>query len=176
MGLSDALFAKAMMGGVPGGSGGGGSSGGGEKWELINTTTVGADAPTSVTFSADANGNSFALKKFYLIAGTASGGSYFCTEINGLLWTEQFKTSSLSTNSVNKANPLRILWEIVGSGFYKMDSNIYTSGTEFRADGEKLAYGNAQSHIDSVTSVKFHWGTNTAFAEGDVFTLYGVRV
>ena len=158
---------------IPSGEGGtgGGSS---DTWELINTITVGDDAPVSVTFSADSNGNAFALKKFYLMTTTAPKSSYLAARINNKLGTEQFKTGTLAAASVTAFDPIRIIFQIVDNGFYKFE-NTNTNTITYRRDGEICPNGGKQSHIDSVSSISFVWGTSVEYAEGDVFTLYGVR-
>ena len=158
---------------IPAGGGGTGS-GSSDTWELINTITVGDDAPTSVTFSADSNGNAFALKKFYLITTTASRNTYLTVRINNKHWMEQFSAGTLSNANVSANIPIRIIFQIVDNGFYKLEcannNNIF-----FIRDGERCPNGGVQSHFDSVSSVSFAWGAASPYAEGDVFTLYGVR-
>ena len=158
---------------IPSGEGGtgGGSS---DTWELINTITVGDDAPVSVTFSADSNGNAFALKKFYLMTTTAPKNSYLAVRINNKLGTEQFKTDTLAAATVTAFDPIRIIFQIVDNGFYKFE-NTNTNTITYRRDGEICQNGGKQSHFDSVSSISFVWGTSVEYAEGDVFTLYGVR-
>lgn len=150
---------------------GGGSS---DTWELINTITVGDDAPVSVTFSAASNGNAFALKKFYLITTTAPKNTYLTVRINNKYWQEQFSTGHLSTSNVTANNPIRIILQIVDNGFYKFECTN-TNSIVYRRDGERCSSGGVQSHFDSVSSVSFEWGAKGPYAEGDVFTLYGVR-
>lgn len=150
---------------------GGGSS---DTWELINTITVGDDAPVSVTFSADSNGNAFALKKFYLIATAAPKNTYLTVRINNKQWQEQFATGNLSPSNVTANYPIRIILQIVDNGFYKFECTN-TNSILYRRDGERCSNGGVQSHFDSVSSVSFVWGAKSPYAEGDVFTLYGVR-
>ena len=158
---------------IPAGGGGTGS-GSSDTWELINTITVGDDAPTSVTFSADSNGNDFALKKFYLITTTAPRNTYFTARINNKHWTEQFSAGNLSAANVAANKPIRIIFQIVDNGFYKLEC-ANNNTIFFIRDGERNLNGGVQSHLDSVSSVSFVWGAASAYAEGDVFTLYGVR-
>lgn len=154
---------------IPAGGGGGGSS---DKWELINTITVSDDAPTNVTFTQDSAGNPFALKKLYLkISGISGGQTYPVIRLNGLPWTQQFGGAVISS-AVNMT--MSVLFELLGNGIYMWEwANTYSR--EIRRTGERAPQGGTQSLIETINSVMWLWGTNSAITNGSVFTLYGVR-
>lgn len=154
---------------IPAGGGGGGSS---DKWELINTITVSDDATTNVTFTQDSAGNPFALKKLYLkISGISGGQTYPVIRLNGLHWTQQFGGAMISP-AVNMS--MSVLFELLGNGIYMWEwANTY--GRDIRRTGERAPQGGTQSLIETINSVMWLWGTNSAITNGSVFTLYGVR-
>ena len=156
-------------------------SGGGsgfDKWERINTFTIPADTAedvTSITFSEDAEGKPFALKKFYAVfAGITGAFTYFCIRINNLPFTQQFGTDTISSNNTGKQNPLILYFEIAGSGFYHWSCpNVKSFG--YRADGDGTPNGGTQSNISQVNKIVFAWGTNGAITPGTTVKLWGVR-
>ena len=156
-------------------------SGGGsgfDKWECINTFTIPADTAedvTSITFSEDAEGKPFALKKFYAVfAGIIGPGTYFCIRINNLLWTQQFGTDIISKSNTGARNPLILYFEIAGSGFYHWSCpNVKSFG--YRADGDGTPNGGTQSNISQVNKITFLWGTGGAITPGTAVKLWGVR-
>ena len=156
-------------------------SGGGsgfDKWECINTFTIPADTAedvTSITFSEDAEGKPFALKKFYAVfAGIIGPSTYFCIRINNLPWTQQFGTDTISKNNTGAHNPLILYFEIAGSGFYHWSCpNVKSFG--YRADGDGTPNGGTQSNISQVNKISFAWGTNGAITPGTTVKLWGVR-
>lgn len=156
-------------------------SGGGsgfDKWERINTFTIPADTAedvTSITFSEDAEGKPFALKKFYAVfAGITGAFTYFCIRINNLPFTQQFGTDTISNNNTSERNPLILYFEIAGSGFYHWSCpNVKSFG--YRADGDGTPNGGTQSNISQVNKISFAWGTNGAITPGTTVKLWGVR-
>ena len=156
-------------------------SGGGsgfDKWECINTFTIPADTAedvTSITFSEDAEGKPFALKKFYAVfAGITGAFTYFCIRINNLPFTQQFGTDTISNNNTGARNPLILYFEIAGSGFYHWSCpNVKSFG--YRADGDGTPNGGTQSNISQVNKISFAWGTNGAITPGTTVKLWGVR-
>lgn len=156
-------------------------SGGGsgfDKWECINTFTIPADTAedvTSITFSEDAEGKPFALKKFYAVfAGITGAFTYFCIRINNLPFTQQFGTDTISNNNTGAHNPLILYFEIAGSGFYHWSCpNVKSFG--YRADGDGTPNGGTQSNISQVNKISFAWGTNGAITPGTTVKLWGVR-
>ena len=156
-------------------------SGGGsgfDKWERINTFTIPADTAedvTSITFSEDAEGKPFALKKFYAVfAGITGAGTYFCIRINNLPVTQQFGTDTIAGNNTGARNPLILYFEIAGSGFYHWSCpNVKSFG--YRADGDGTPNGGTQSNISQVNKIYFAWGTNGAITPGTTVKLWGVR-
>ena len=156
-------------------------SGGGsgfDKWERINTFTIPADTAedvTSITFSEDAEGKPFALKKFYAVfAGITGAFTYFCIRINNLPFTQQFGTDTISNNNTGERNPLILYFEIAGSGFYHWSCpNVKSFG--YRADGDGTPNGGTQSNISQVNKISFAWGTNGAITPGTTVKLWGVR-
>ena len=156
-------------------------SGGGsgfDKWERINTFTIPADTAedvTSITFSEDAEGKPFALKKFYAVFADITGAfTYFCIRINNLPFTQQFGTDTISNNNTGKKNPLILYFEIAGSGFYHWSCpNVKSFG--YRADGDGTPNGGTQSNISQVNKIVFAWGTNGAITPGTTVKLWGVR-
>ena len=155
---------------------GGGS--GFDEWECINTFTIPADTAedvTSITFSEDAEGKPFALKKFYAVfAGITGAFTYFCIRINDLPITQQFGTDTISGNNTGAHNPLILYFEIAGSGFYHWTCpNVKSFG--YRADGDGTPNGGTQSNISQVNKISFAWGTNGAITPGTTVKLWGVR-
>ena len=156
-------------------------SGGGsgfDKWECINTFTVPADTAedvTSITFSEDAEGKPFALKKFYAVfAGITGAFTYFCIRINNLHFTQQFGTDTISSNHTGERNRLILYFEIAGSGFYHWSCpNVKSFG--YRADGDGTPNGGTQSNISQVNKISFAWGTNGAITPGTTVKLWGNR-
>lgn len=156
-------------------------SGGGsgfDKWERINTFTIPADTAedvTSITFSEDADGKPFALKKFYAVfAGITGAYTYFCIRINNLPFTQQFGTDVISQNNTGERNPLILYFEIAGSGFYHWSCpNVKSFG--YRADGDGTPNGGTQQNISQVNKISFAWGTNGAITPGTTVKLWGVR-
>ena len=156
---------------------GGGS--GFDEWECINTFTIPADTAedvTSITFSEDAEGKPFALKKFYAVfAGITGATTYFCIRINDLRFTQQFGTDTISGNNTGARNPLILYFEIAGSGFYHWSCpNVKSFG--YRADGDGTPNGGTQSNISQVNKISFAWGTNSAITPGTTVKLLGVRI
>ena len=156
--------------------GGGGS--GFDKWECINTFTIPADTAedvTSITFSEDAEGKPFALKKFYAVfAGITGAYTYFCIRINNLPISQQFRTDVIAGNSTGELNPLILYFEIAGSGFYHWSCpNAKSFG--YRADGDGAPNGGTQSNISQVNKIYFTWGTGAAITPGTTVKLWGVR-
>ena len=156
-------------------------SGGGsgfDKWERINTFTIPADTAedvTSITFSEDAEGKPFALKKFYAVfAGITGAYTYFCIRINNLPIAQQFGTDVISGNNTGERNPLILYFEIAGSGFYHCSCPNVKS-FEYRADGDETPNGGTQSNISQVNKISFAWGTNSAITPGTTVKLWGVR-
>ena len=157
-------------------------SGGGsgfDKWECINTFTIPADTAedvTSITFSEDAEGKPFALKKFYAVfAGIIGPSTYFCIRINNLLWTQQFGTDIISKNNTGARNPLILYFEIAGSGFYHWSCpNVKSFG--YRADGDGTPNGGTQSNISQINKISLLWGTGSAITPGTTVKLLGVRI
>lgn len=161
--------------GIPRGEAGsgGGSDGSQDVWELLNTITVSDDATTSVTFSADSNGNAFALKKLLLkITGIKGASTYSVLRLNNLIWMEQFGGATYGATANINTN---ISFEILSSGVYLWE-NSNPHGRDIRIDGQKTSNGRTQSHIETVNSVQWLWATGSALTNGTVFTLYGVRV
>lgn len=155
---------------------GGGS--GFDEWECINTFTIPADTAedvTSITFSEDAEGKPFALKKFYAVfAGITGAYTYFCIRINNLPFTQQFGTDTIAGNNTGAHNPLILYFEIAGSGFYHWSCpNVKSFG--YRADGDGTPNGGTQSNISQVNKISFAWGTNGAITPGTTVKLWGVR-
>ena len=156
-------------------------SGGGsgfDKWECINTFTIPADTAedvTSITFSEDAEGKPFALKKFYAVfAGITGASTYFCIRINNLFFTQQFGTDTIFGSNTGERNPLILYFEIAGSGFYHWSCpNVKSFG--YRADGDGTPNGGTQSNISQVNKIFFAWGTNAAITPGTTVKLWGVR-
>ena len=156
-------------------------SGGGsgfDKWECINTFTIPADTAedvTSITFSEDAEGKPFALKKFYAVfAGITGGYTYFCIRINDLPINQQFGTDIITGNNLGERNPLILYFEIAGSGFYHWSCpNVKSFG--YRADGERISNGGTQSNISQINKISFNWGTGAAITPGTTVKLWGVR-
>ena len=155
---------------------GGGSSF--DKWERINTFTIPADTAedvTSITFSEDAEGKPFALKKFYAVfAGITGAFTYFCIRINNLPFTQQFGTDTIANNNTGERNPLILYFEIAGSGFYHWSCPNVKSFA-YRADGDGTPNGGTQSNISQVNKITFAWGTNGAITPGTTVKLWGVR-
>ena len=155
---------------------GGGSSF--DKWERINTFTIPADTAedvTSITFSEDAEGKPFALKKFYAVfAGITGAYTYFCIRINNLPFTQQFGTDTIANNNTGERNPLILYFEIAGSGFYHWSCPNVKSFA-YRADGDGTPNGGTQSNISQVNKITFAWGTNGAITPGTTVKLWGVR-
>ena len=156
-------------------------SGGGsgfDKWERINTFTIPADTAedvTSITFSEDAEGKPFTLKKFYAVfAGITGAFTYFCIRINNLPFTQQFGTDTISNNNTGARNPLILYFEIAGSGFYHWSCPNVKSFA-YRADGDGTPNGGTQSNISQVNKISFAWGTNGAITPGTTVKLWGVR-
>lgn len=154
---------------IPAGGGGGGSS---DKWELINTITVSDDATTNVTFTQDSAGNPFALKKLYLkISGIKGGSTYPIIRLNGLNWKEQFGGIVIGAND---NMTISVLFELLGNGIYIWEwANPHSR--DIRRTGERVPGGGTQSLIETINSVMWLWGSNSAITNGSVFTLYGVR-
>ena len=154
---------------IPAGVGGGGSS---DKWELINTITVSDDATTNVTFTQDSAGNPFALKKLYLkISGINGCSTYPNIRLNGLHWTQQFGGIAIGS-TVNMT--ISVLFELLGNGIYMWEwANPHAR--DIRRTGEGTPSEGTQSLIETINSVMWLWGTNSAITNGSVFTLYGVR-
>lgn len=156
-------------------------SGGGsgfDKWECINTFTIPADTAedvTSITFSEDAEGKPFALKKFYAVfAGITGAFTYFCIRINNLPFTQQFGTDVIDSKGTGERNPLILYFEIAGSGFYHWSCpNVKSFG--YRADGDRTPNGGTQSNISQVNKICFLWGTGSAITPGTTVKLWGVR-
>ena len=149
-----------------------------DKWECINTFTIPADTAedvTSITFSEDAEGKPFALKKFYAVfAGITGAFTYFCIRINNLPITQQFGTDVLDSKSTGERNPLILYFEIAGSGFYHWSCpNVKSFG--YRADGDGTPNGGTQSNISQVNKIYFTWGTGAAITPGTTVKLWGVR-
>ena len=156
---------------------GGGS--GFDKWECINTFTIPADTAedvTSITFSEDAEGKPFALKKFYAVfAGITGVGTYFCIRINDLHLKQQFSTDVITGNNFSERNPLRLYFEIAGSGLYHWScTNDKSFG--YRADGDITPFGGTQSNISQINKISFYWGTKDAITPGTTVKLLGVRM
>ena len=155
-----------------------GGSSGFDKWERINTFTIPADTAedvTSITFSEDAEGKPFALKKFYAVfAGITGAYTYFCIRINNLPFAQQFGTDTISNNNTGARNPLILYFEIAGSGFYHWSCpNVKSFG--YRADGDETPNGGTQSNISQVNKIFFAWGTSSAITPGTTVKLWGVR-
>lgn len=156
-------------------------SGGGsgfDKWERINTFAIPADTAedvTSITFSEDADGKPFALKKFYAVfAGIIGLSTYFCIRINNLPFTQQFGTDIITKNNTDARNPLILYFEIAGSGLYHWSCpNVKSFG--YRADGDETPNGGTQSNISQINKISFAWGTNGAITPGTTVKLWGVR-
>ena len=154
---------------IPAGGGGGGSS---DKWELINTITVSDDATTNVTFTQDSAGNPFALKKLYLkISGITGGSTYPIIRLNGLSWKQQFG-GAVTGAAANMT--MSVLFELLGNGIYIWEwANPHYR--DIRRTGEITINNQTQSLIETINSVMWLWGSNSAITNGSVFTLYGVR-
>lgn len=145
---------------------------GGDEWELLNTITVSDDETANVTFTEDSDGNPLALKKFYLRAtGITHAYTYPVIRLNSLSWMQQFGGPG-TAGATNQTMP--VLFEIMSDGCYSCEWH-YAFGKTIRFDGETAPGGGIQSHIDSVNSICWGWGTGATITNGTIFTLYGVR-
>ena len=139
-----------------------------DTWEHINTITVGADAPTSITFSTDHNGNAFALRMlFCTIQNTEAKQTYITWTITGSNATKEI-TLGITNQAITEEKPLKFLAEIEGN-FLK--SHLSGSSGNYYRFSHDFVNG-----LDSCKELSFRWGTGSPFSDGAVVTLYGVRV
>lgn len=146
-----------------------------DNWELINTITVDEDGVKSVVINNDIEGNDISLKKLYvIIENTTPQATYLVLKLNNLHWMEQFGTDSLSNGNVSAYNPIRFVFEIIATDFYRF-YNPNSKALLLRRTGERAINGGKQSKIENITNVVIEWGTPIEINKDTIVTLWGVR-